>query len=96
MICLSRKYLSDILKRTSAFLEVLYSIHQTVYIFIDKIDSEFSIDIHRIYGDSKLYRGLEMHHIGNIVNMYLLMLLMIYFQTQIIILKFITQSGKRH
>lgn len=93
MICLSRKYLSDILKRTSAFLEVLYSIHQTVYIFIDKIDSEFSIDIHRIYGDSKLYRGLEMHHI---VNMYLLMLLMIYFQIQIIILKFITQSGKRH
>ena len=57
LLKLSKKDLSNIIKCTSDFLEVLYSIHQAVYIFIDKIDQAFSIDIHRIYGDSKASRG---------------------------------------
>ena len=54
---MNKKDLKTVLDCTSDFLELLYSIHQAVYVFIDKTDQAFSIDINRIYGDSKSSRG---------------------------------------
>lgn len=57
LLRLSREELNTAINNTYILLEALYEIHQAVYIFIDKIDQAFSIDVHRIFGDSKMSRG---------------------------------------
>lgn len=54
---MNKKDLKTVLDCTSDFLELLYSVHHAVYVFIDKTDQAFSIDINRILGDSKSSRG---------------------------------------
>ena len=57
LLKMKRAKLIESINYTSDLLEVLYSIHQAIYIFIDKIDQAFSVDIHRIFGDSNMSRG---------------------------------------
>lgn len=57
LLRLDREKLNTAINNTYCLLEALYEIHQAVYIFIDKVDQAFSIDVHRIFGDSKMSRG---------------------------------------
>lgn len=57
MLQMKRKELKAIIDYTSKLLEILQTIHHAVHIFIDKSDQAFSVDIHRILGDSKMSRG---------------------------------------
>lgn len=57
LLKLEREDLNTAIDYTCILLEALYGIHQAIYVFIDKIDQAFSVDVHRIYGDSKMSRG---------------------------------------
>lgn len=57
LLNMNRQNLNNVIDCTSNFLELLYGIHQAVYVFIDKTDQAFAIDIHRIHGDRKMSKG---------------------------------------
>lgn len=57
LLSMNRKILSETISYTPFLLNMLQDIHSAVYVFIDKIDQAFSIDIHEIYGDSRMSRG---------------------------------------
>lgn len=54
---MNRKDLNQSIKYTPTLIYTLQYIHTPIYFFVDKIDQAFSIDIHKIYGDSKMSRG---------------------------------------
>jgi hypothetical protein len=57
LLKMKRKKLKEVIDFASDLLEILYGVHQAVYVFIDKIDQAFATDIHRIWGDSRMSRG---------------------------------------
>lgn len=57
LLRMNRNTLNKSISWTSVLLNMLQDIHSAVYIFIDKTDQAFSIDIHRIFGDSNMSRG---------------------------------------
>lgn len=57
LLRMNRNILNKSISWTSVLLNMLQDIHSAVYIFIDKTDQAFSIDIHRIFGDSNMSRG---------------------------------------
>lgn len=57
LLRMNRNILNKSISWTSALLNMLQDIHSAVYIFIDKTDQAFSVDIHRIFGDSNMSRG---------------------------------------
>lgn len=57
LLKMNRNVLNKSIFWTSTLLNMLQDIHSAVYIFIDKIDQAFSVDIHRIFGDSNMSRG---------------------------------------
>lgn len=57
LLIMDRETLNQAIFYTSSLLGILQDIHYAIYVFIDKIDQAFSIDIHRIYGDSSMSRG---------------------------------------
>lgn len=57
LLTMDRDVLNQTISYTTNLLDLLQEIHHAVYVFIDKIDQAFSIDIHRIWGDSKMSRG---------------------------------------
>lgn len=57
LLQMDREMLNQTISYTSSLLSILQNIHSAIYVFIDKIDQAFSVDIHRIYGDSNMSRG---------------------------------------
>ncbi len=57
LLRMNRATLNKAISYTSILLNMLHDIHSAVYVFIDKTDQAFSIDIHRIFGDSPMSRG---------------------------------------
>lgn len=57
LLRMNRDTLNKTISNTTVLLNMLQDIHSAVYIFIDKTDQAFSIDIHRICGDSNMSRG---------------------------------------
>lgn len=57
LLSMDRDVLNQAISYTSVLLSMLEEIHTAVYVFIDKSDQAFSIDIHRIHGDSNMSRG---------------------------------------
>ena len=57
LLRMNRSTLNKSISWASVLLNVLQDIRSAVYIFIDKTDQAFSVDIHRIFGDSNMSRG---------------------------------------
>ena len=54
---LSRKEINELYVDLNELLMLLERVQSGVYFFVDKVDQAFTIDIHRIYGDTDMSRG---------------------------------------
>lgn len=53
----TRRTVNELYNDISKLLDLLDRVQNGVYFFVDKIDQAFSVDIHRIFGDSNMSRG---------------------------------------